>query len=150
MFVLSEQKAEKELELFDEQITKTQEEIDLLQSQDLEIIASTIRQNAANTESIAASQANTLLKQTLGEKQADVYEGQAASFAKEAKFKVFKSLLDLRTTGMTQEMPGIKLDSESIGTDGDANSLANFMLKDVGISTDAAPIQNIISNDIIS
>jgi hypothetical protein len=141
MFVLSEQKAEKELELFDEQITKTQEEIDLLQSQDLEIIASTTRQNAANTESIAASQANTTLKNTLGAKQGAVYDGQAASFAKEAKFKVFKSLLDLRTTGMTQELAGLNIDAPGIKG---ANDLANFMLGDVGITG----VTGIISNDI--
>jgi hypothetical protein len=159
--VVSETQSSKDLEVKDTQIDSLQTDMavkleqsekDLVikENQALEVLAGTARQDSLADEQIVASNANTALKQVLGEKQADVYEGQAASFDKEAKFKVFKSLLDLRTTGMTQEMPGIKLDSESTGTDGDANSLANFMLKDVGISTDAAPIQNIISNDIIS
>jgi hypothetical protein len=128
-------------DLTEKQILKIKEETDILQSQDLEIIAGTIRQNAANTESIEASQANTTLKNTLGAKQGAVYDGQAASFAKEAKFKVFKSLLDLRTTGMTQELAGLNIDAPGIKG---ANDLANFMLGDVGITG----VTGIISNDI--
>jgi hypothetical protein len=128
-------------DLTERQILKIKEETDILQSQDLEIIAGTIRQNAANTESIEASQANTTLKNTLGAKQGAVYDGQAASFAKEAKFKVFKSLLDLRTTGMTQELAGLNIDAPGIKG---ANDLANFMLGDVGITG----VTGIISNDI--
>ena len=110
-FVLSEQKAEKEIDAID--------------------------------ESIAASQANTTLKNTLGTKQGAVYDGQAASFAKEARFKVFKALLDLRTTGMTQELVGLDV-GENVG----ANALANVMLTDVGISTVGTPVQNIINDDV--
>jgi hypothetical protein len=119
-------------------------------SQNLEILSSTTRQYNANLESIAASQANTALKATLGTKQGAVYDGQAASFAKEAKFKVFKALLDLRTTGMTQELTGLNPDltQDPLNPLSGANTLANVMLTDVGISTVSAPVQNIINDDV--
>ena len=67
-----------------------------------------------------------------------MYEGQAASFAKEARFKVFKALLDLRTTGMTQELPGL---NTGIGTSS-GNALANAMLSDVEITN----VSNVIAD----
>lgn len=77
MFVLSEQKAEKELEVM--------------------------------TEQIAASQANTAMKQSQTNKTNAIYDAQKLGFEQDFKLKVAKAILDLRTTGMTQDKEGSML-----------------------------------------
>jgi len=75
MFVLSEQKAEKEIEAMDEQI--------------------------------AASKANTAMKQSQTDKTNAIYEAQRIGFKQDYKLKVAKAMLDIRTTGLTQGNEGI-------------------------------------------
>jgi hypothetical protein len=87
------------------------------------------REDGIAAEQIAASQANTLLKQQLGDAQEAVYNRQTAGYDDEYKTNVFNTLMSLRTTGMTQEMAGLVN-----GTVGGANALANNILADAGIT----------------
>jgi hypothetical protein len=103
-------------------------ELIIKENQALEILANTVRQDSIADEQIVASNANTVLKDMLGIKQGAVYEAQADSFDKEAKYRVFKSLLDLRSTGMTQDQQGI-VDGTGPNT---GNALINEVLSDVG------------------
>jgi len=107
------------------------EQEDLLQSQDLEVKASTVRQDKVATEQISASQAATALKERLGLKQESVYQKQAEAFDKDAKYKVANSLLNVRVTGLTQDIAGIK---NGTGTDS-GNALVNEMLQSVGFNS---------------
>ena len=142
-FVLAEQKTEKEIELATAQYDKTLEEIDVLQAQEAEILAGTIRQDDVAAEQITASQANTTLKQQLGDAQEALYNRQTQGFDEDYKYKVFKSLLDLRTTGMTQEMAGLVNDATSPSTPG-ANALANAILTDAGITGVSGIVADVI------
>jgi len=101
----------------------------LLVAQKDGVIAETARQDLETTERIAASQANTTLKQQLGDAQEQLYIRQKTGLDDDAQFKVFKTLVDLRTTGMTQEMPGLKN-----GTNIGANQITNAMLTKVGLT----------------
>jgi len=121
-----------------EQVIKIQEEVDLLQSQDLEIIAGTSRQNNAVTEQIAASQANTTMKQAQNTAQVDLINRQKDGFDEKYKQDVFNTLMGLRTTGLTQDVPG--LNNGTSGSSG--NALANALLTDAGITT----VSNVIAD----
>ena len=101
----------------------------LLVAQKDGVIAETARQDLETTERIAASQANTTLKQQLGDAQEQLYIRQKTGLDDDAQFKVFKTLVDLRTTGMTQEMPGLKN-----GTNIGANQITNEILSKVGLT----------------
>jgi hypothetical protein len=122
-----------------EQVIKLREEVDLLESQDLEVQASTIRQDDAVTEQIAASQANTTMKQGLSTAQENLYIRQEAGFDEDYKYKIFTQLLGLRSTGLTQEVPG--LNSGTGASSG--NALVNALLTDAGI-----PVSNVLSDTI--
>lgn len=74
-FVLAVQKAEKELQVADEQI--------------------------------AASVAATAVKESIAAAQNAVYAKQEEGFDRDYKYKIFKSLLDVRTTAITQGSEGI-------------------------------------------
>lgn len=128
--------------LLPEHRTKLQEEVDILQSQDIEIIASTIRQDNIAAEQIAASQANTALKQQLGGAQEAVYNRQATGFDDDYKTKIFSTLMGLRTTGMTQEMAGL-VNGTSTNS---GNALVNELIKDSGIDPTGTAISNILAD----
>ena len=83
-------------------------------------------------EQIAASQANTALKQQLGDAQTALYERQTLGFDDDAQYKVYKTLMDLRTTGITQEIAGLVNDVDD-GLGG-VNQLTNAILTKVGIT----------------
>jgi hypothetical protein len=127
-------------QLLPEQKIKIQEEVDLLQSQDLEIIAGTSRQNNAVTEQIAASKANTAIKQAQNTAQVALINRQKDGFDEKYKQDVFSILMGLRTTGLTQDHPGLNNDGGLPGTS--ANALANALITDAGI----AGVANVIAN----
>jgi hypothetical protein len=83
-------------------------------------------------ETIAQSIANTAIKQQQGDAQAALLARQTEGFDDDHKFKVFNSLLGLRTTGMTQGIIGLEAGAGSTGTS--ANALANALLADAGIT----------------
>jgi hypothetical protein len=122
------------------QVSKLDEEIDLLQVQETEVLANIGRQTALADEQITASQANTLMKQGLSTAQENLYIRQEAGFDEDYKYKIFTQLLGLRSTGLTQEVPGL---NSGTGV-GSANELVNALLTDAGI-----PVSNVLS-DIIS
>jgi hypothetical protein len=92
-FVLQQQKAEKEVDILDKQLEAATQDIVLKQAQ--------------SNEQIAASQANTAVKQQIANKQSDVFTKQAEGFDKDYRYKVSKALLDIRTTALTQGIEGI-------------------------------------------
>ncbi len=96
-FVLAQQKAEKELDAIDEQIT--------------------------------ASQAATAIKESIADSQNAVYAKQEQGFDRDYKFKIVKSLLDIRTTGLTQGNEGIASES--------GDKLIQELLTEVGLTFNA-------------
>ena len=132
-FVLSEQKAEKEVDILSKELLLRDAQLTLSASQNAEVLAGTIRQNELKAEQIDASSRGTVVKETLATKQGAIYDAQALGFVKDYKFKVFKSLLDLRSTGLTQGVEGM--------TDPAGNALVKDMLTDVGLTFNAeAPV----------
>ena len=112
------------------------------------------REDDIAAEQITASQANTALKQQLGDAQEAVYNRQAIGFDDDYKVKIFNTLMGLRTTGMTQEMAGL---TNSVAVEdppgtftttdiGGANKLANELIKDSGIDPTGSTITNIIAD----
>ena len=153
-FVLAEQKAEKELDLLDEQILAStndraiksaQSAKDLaLKEKDLalkdeQILASTNDRGiktAQSAEQIAASQANTATKQGIAEKQEAVYEKQAQGFDRDYKYKITKALLDIRTTGLTQGIAGI--------TTASGNNILNQLVLDSGFTSPTTFLTDVV------
>ena len=83
-------------------------------------------------ETIDQSKANTIIKQQQGDAQAALLARQTEAFDDDHKYKVFNSLLGLRTTGMTQGIIGLEAGAGSTGSS--ANALANALLADAGIT----------------
>jgi hypothetical protein len=83
-------------------------------------------------ETIDQSKANTIIKQQQGDAQAALLARQTEGFDDDHKYKVFNSLLGLRTTGMTQGIIGLEAGAGSTGSS--ANALANALLADAGIT----------------
>jgi len=121
-FVLAEQKAEKELDLLGEQILTAQSDRTIKQAQ--------------SDEQIAASQANTATKQGIAEKQEAVYVKQAQGFDRDYKYKITKSLLDIRTTGLTQGIAGI--------TTASGNNILNQLVLDGGFSSPTTFLTDVV------
>lgn len=96
-FVLAEQRAEKEVDMLDEQI--------------------------------AASVAGTAIKQSIADSQNAVYTKQEQGFDRDYKYKIFKSLLDIRTTGLTQGNEGIASES--------GDKMIQELLTEVGLTFNA-------------
>ena len=76
-------------------------------------------------EQISASQIGSAIKQQLANKQESVYDKQSKSFDQDYKYKMAKSLFDLRSTGLTQEKLGFSL------TTGDG--IVNAVMADAGL-----------------
>lgn len=95
------------------------------------------REDSIATETIAASQANTLIKQQEGDAREALLLRQTTGYDEDYKTKVFNTLMGLRTTGMTQEIAGL-----INGTSTGANALANTMLTDAGFTG----VSNIIAD----
>ena len=114
-FAIGQEKTNAEVALIDEQIIETQEKVDLLQSQDLEVVANTSRQDTLSTRQALKIDAETaMLEQKeiteyaqtqvttqtapdadsiLG-RQATLFEEQAKGFKWNADQKYLKTLLD--------------------------------------------------------
>lgn len=146
-FVLAEQKAEKELDLLDEQILastndraiKSAQSAKDLALKDEQILASTNDRGiktAQSAEQIAASQANTATKQGIAEKQEAVYEKQAQGFDRDYKYKITKALLDIRTTGLTQGIAGI--------TTASGNNILNQLVLDSGFTSPTTFLTDVV------
>lgn len=146
-FVLAEQKAEKELDLLDEQILastndraiKSAQSAKDLALKDEQILASTNDRGiktAQSAEQIAASQANTATKQGIAEKQEAVYEKQAQGFDRDYKYKITKALLDIRTTGLTQGIAGI--------TTASGNNILNQLILDSGFTSPTTFLTDVV------
>jgi hypothetical protein len=58
-------------------------------------------------ETIEQSKAGTVVKQLLGDKQADVYTKQAKGLENEGKFKMVNALLNVKNTAITQDREGV-------------------------------------------
>jgi hypothetical protein len=154
-FVLSEQEAEKKLDLMAAQIDAINSEKTVKENQsskDLLVKDSQMALQGAQKlaidsekgvkeaqsgkdlllkqEQIDASKANTLMKQIQSTKQNAVYDKQALGFDRDYKYKVAKSMVDLRTAGLTQGEAGIAQDG--------ANQIVNALLTDAALPAVAA------------
>ena len=89
-------------------------------------------------EQIAASQANTTMKQAQNTAQVALINRQKDGFDEKYKQDVFNTLMGLRTTGLTQDHPGLNNDTGS----NSANALANALITDAGITG----VSNVIAN----
>jgi hypothetical protein len=80
-------------------------------------------------EQIAASQAATAVKEDIAAAQVAVYTKQEQGFDRDYKYKIVKSLLDIRTTGLTQGNEGI--------TSEGGDTLIKELLTEVGLTFNA-------------
>jgi hypothetical protein len=80
-------------------------------------------------EQIAASQAGTAIKEGIADSQNAVYAKQEEGFDRDYKFKIVKSLLDIRTTGLTQGIEGIASES--------GDKMIQELLTEVGLTFNA-------------
>lgn len=81
-------------------------------------------------EQISSSQITSAMKQTQSNKQNAVYDKQALGFDRDYKYKVAKSMVDLRTAGLTQGEAGI--------AQAGANTIVNALLEDAALPAVAA------------
>ncbi len=104
---------------------KVEKEVDVMTEQIAASKADTIMKQAANAEQIAASKSATKVKEDQSTATNAVYAKQVLGFSQDYKLKVAKAMFDIRTTGLTQGMEGIVSEG--------ADPIAQSLLADAGL-----------------
>jgi hypothetical protein len=134
-FTLQEQKVEADIALQEQQTLSVTNDIAIKTAQSSKDLLVKDAEIALRNEQVASSQANTSRTNTLSTKQGTVFDKQALSFDRDYKYKVFKGLMDIRVTGLTQGLEGI------YGANG--NHIIGQLVTDAGLTN--SPDSNYLS-----